>query len=156
MQTYPVDIDPEEVVRWIVAEQATAPSTFRIVAWRVTEAREIPLRKEFHLGDEEREDLSEIVTIATLEIAPARAADGWLLRITVEDEVGPHVPERDATFRPEQQIDLGTFFKHFIRRGRGIANVTAEVENSAAEARLTALLSAIEKRPPLRRSQADI
>jgi hypothetical protein len=56
------------------------------------EVREIPVRPELHVGDEEREDLIEIATVATLEITPAHAADGWLLRIVVEDEIGPASP----------------------------------------------------------------
>jgi hypothetical protein len=138
MQPYPVDIDPEQIVRWVMAEHEAAPSTLKTVARRTTEVRQIPARREFHLGDEEREDLSEVATIATLEIAPARAADGWLLTVVVEDEVGPSIPQ-------EEQIDLGTFYKQFIRPGRGSASVTAEVENSAAEAHIASLLDAIER-----------
>jgi len=138
MQPYPVDIDPEQIVRWVVAEHEVAPSTLKTLARRTTELREIPARREFLLGDEEREDLSEVATIATLEIAPAHAADGWRLTVVVEDEVGPRIPQ-------EEQIDLGTFYKQFIRSGRGSASVTAEVENAAAEARITRLLEAIER-----------
>ena len=85
MQTFPVDVDPEQVVRWIRAEHEAAPSTFKITARRTMEVREIPVRKETHFGDEEREDLSEVATIATLEIAPIHARDGWLLTVVVED-----------------------------------------------------------------------
>jgi len=138
MQPYPVDIDPEQIVRWVVAEHEVAPSTLKTLARRTTELREIPARREFLLGDEEREDLSEVATIATLEIAPAHAADGWRLTVVVEDEVGPRIPQ-------EEQIDLGTFYKQFIRSGRGSASVTAEVENAAAEARIARLLEAIER-----------
>jgi len=138
MQPYPVDIDPEQIVRWVVAEHEVAPSTLKTLARRTTELREIPARREFLLGDEEREDLSEVATIAALEIAPAHAADGWRLTVVVEDEVGPRIPQ-------EEQIDLGTFYKQFIRSGRGSASVTAEVENAAAEARIARLLEAIER-----------
>ncbi len=138
MQPYPVDIDPEQIVRWVVAEHEVAPSTLKTLARCTTELREIPARREFLLGDEEREDLSEVATIATLEIAPAHAADGWRLTVVVEDEVGPRIPQ-------EEQIDLGTFYKQFIRSGRGSASVTAEVENAAAEARIARLLEAIER-----------
>lgn len=44
----------------------------------------------------------------------------------------------------EQQIDFGTFYKEFIRPGRGNATVTAEVEDPAAKAYLTRLVNAIE------------
>jgi hypothetical protein len=144
MQTYPVDIDPEQVVRWVRAEHEAAPSTFRITARRTREVREIPIQKETHLGDEEREDLSEVATIATLEIAPRHASDGWLLTIVVEDEAGPRVPDQEAATEGEQQIDLGTFYNEFIRPGRGSANVIAEVEGPGAKARVTRLLNAIE------------
>jgi len=44
--------------------------------------RELPAGKETHFGDEERIDLSEVATIATLEIAPSHASDdGWLLGV---------------------------------------------------------------------------
>ena len=145
MQTYPVDIDPKQVVQWLVAEHEVAPSGFRIQARRSIETRDIPLQKELHLGDEEREDLSEVATVATLEIAPVHAGDGWLLKVVVEDELGPRGPERAAAVESDEQIDLGAFYSQFIRPGRGTANVVAEVENSTAEARLSRLLGAIER-----------
>jgi hypothetical protein len=144
MQTYPVDIDPEQVVRWIKAECEAAPSTFKVNARRTMEVREIPVGKETHLGDEEREDLTEVATIGTLEIAPIHASDGWLLSVIVEDELGPRVPDRAMASAGEQQIDLGTFYSDFIRPGRGSATVIAEATDSAANARVTCLLNAIE------------
>ncbi len=144
MEIYPIDADPEQVVRWLKAECQATPSAFRIVARRAREAREIPVRRENHLGDQEREDLSEIATIATLEIAPVHASDGWLLRIVVEDEVGPRISDSGAAEGLEQQIDVGTFYNEFIRPGRGSAYVVSEAESPAARARLTHLLNAIE------------
>jgi len=145
MRPYPLDIAPEQVVRWIMAEQQAAPSRFRIVARRAAELREIPARREFRLGDEEREDLTEVDTVATLEIAPAHASEGWLLTVEVEDEAGPRLPEKGALSEAEQPIDLRTFYDEFIRTGRGVANVSAEVEDEAAEARLTELIGSIER-----------
>jgi hypothetical protein len=144
METYPVDIDPGQVARWVKAECEVTPSAFKISARRNREAREIPLRAEIHLGDEEREDLTEIATIATLEIAPVHASDGWLLSVVVEDEVGPRISNGSAGGETEQPIDLGTFYKEFIRPERGNANVTAEVADSAAKEHLARILEAIE------------
>jgi len=110
MESFPVDIDPGQVVRWIIAEHAIAPSTLKTTARRASEARELPTRPEFHLGDEEREDLSEVATVATLEIAPVHEHDGWLLTVTVEDEIGPRASGGGAGAPAEQQIDLGTFY----------------------------------------------
>jgi len=145
MQTYPVDVDPGQVVRWIRMEHEAAPSAFRITGRRTSEVREIPARRELHLGDGEREDLSEVATIATLEVAPTHIADGWRLTVVVEDEAGPRVPERGGSLATDQAIDLNTFYHDFIRLDRGSATVTAEVEDAAAEARLRGLLDAIEK-----------
>jgi hypothetical protein len=145
MRTYPLDIDPGQVVRWIIVEHGAAPSRFRIAARRMSEVRDIPARKELHLGDEEHEDLSEVDTIATLEIAPAHASAGWLLTVEVEDEAGPRLPEKAPLVEEEGPIDLGMFYDEFIRSGRGIANVVAAVDDDAAEVRLNELVSSIER-----------
>ena len=144
METYPVDIDPGQLARWLKAECDVAPPIFRISARRRREVREIPARAETHFGDEEREDLTEIATIATLEIAPLHASDGWLLSVVVEDEIGPRISDGDTDSETERQIDLGTFYKEFIGPGRGNATVIAEVENPTAKEHLARLIDAIE------------
>jgi hypothetical protein len=145
MPSYPLDVDPEQVVRWIMDEQQAAPERFRILARRSAELRDIPARKELHLGDQEREDLSEIETVATLEIAPAHAGEGWLLTVVVEDEAGPRLPDKGTLAGGEEQIDLRVFYNEFIRYGRGVANVVAEAMDKAAEARIEQLVSSIEE-----------
>jgi len=76
-ENFPIDIDPAQVVRWIIAEQGAAPRALKTSARRVTEVQEIGARSEFHLVDEEREDLSEFATIVALEIAPTHERDSW-------------------------------------------------------------------------------
>jgi hypothetical protein len=144
MRSYPIDIDPGQLVRWIVEEQAAAPTRFRTSAWRGAEVRKIPARKELHLGDEEREDLSEVDTVAALEIAPQHASDGWLLTVVVEDEAGPRLPDKRPLAAGKEQVDLRTFYNEFIRPGRGIANVEVEAADEAAEARIAQLISSVE------------
>ena len=145
MQSYPVDLDPEQIVQWVMAERRAPPLVFTAIARRTTEPRDLPARREIRLGDQEREDLNEIATIATLEISPIHAGDGWRLTVVVEDEAGPRVPEEGAGDEGEEEIDLDTFYGEFILPGRGSANVIAEVEDSAAERRLAELLSTIER-----------
>lgn len=145
MQSYPVDLDPEQVVRWVLAERRATPSTLTAVAKRATESRDLPARRELRLGDQEREELSEIATIATLEVLPAHASDGWRLMVIVEDEVGPRITEDGAAGEGEEEIDLDTFYDEFIRPERGSANVVAEADNASAERRLAALLRTIER-----------
>jgi hypothetical protein len=105
MQTFPLDIDPKQLVRWAMAEQQTPTSTLRLDVRVGAEIEEIPLRPELHLGDEEREDLNEVATVATLEISPAHASHGWRLKVVVEDEIGPRGDGGGA----ESVIDIGTF-----------------------------------------------
>jgi hypothetical protein len=143
MRTYPLDVDPGQVVRWIIEEHRAAPSRFRIVARCASEVRDIPTRKKLRFGDEEREDLSEVDMIATLEIAPAHASDGWRLTVEVEDEAGPRLPEKGSLV--EGEIDLVRFYDEFIRPDRGITNVVASVDDDAAEVRLNELVSSIEQ-----------
>jgi hypothetical protein len=145
MRKYPLDIDPGQVVRWIMAEHQAAPSRFTITARRAAEVREIPPRRELHLGDEERGDLTEVDTIATLEIAPAHASEGWRLIVEVEDEAGPRLPDKSELGESEAEIDLRSFYDEFIRPERGVANVFAEVDDDDAEARLKRLLARIER-----------
>jgi len=141
MQTYPVDIDPKQLVRWVMAEQQRATATLRVSARTGMETREIPVRQEWHLGDEERENLNEVATVATLEITPAHAADGWRLTVVVEDELGPRSDGAEA----ETAIDIGTFYSRFIRPERGSASVVAEVETDEAADRVTRLIESIER-----------
>jgi hypothetical protein len=141
--TYPIDIDPEQIVRWLVAEQKVTPSLFRLDARVVNEVRDIPARPEYHLGDEERENLSEVDTIATLEVKSAHPSEGWTLMVNVEDEAGPRVMNQEVGTSSERRIDLGSFYHQFIRSGRGIATATAEVQDAAGERHLKELLDAI-------------
>ncbi|MBV9287156.1 MAG: hypothetical protein JO288_04925 [Hyphomicrobiales bacterium] len=145
MEPYPVDIDAGQIVRWFLAEREGPPSRFRFAAWLSRETEALPRRAEFRLGDDEREDLNEVLTVATLEIAPAHVSDGWRLLVVVEDEAGPRISDRERHAVAEHAIDLPAFYRDFIRPGRGSADVTAEAEDPAAQERLSALLDAIEE-----------
>jgi len=144
-ESFPVDLDPAQIVRWVLAERKAVPSSLKTAARRVTEVREIAPRREYHLDDEDREDLTEVATVATLEIAPAHGGDGWALTVTVEDEIGPRTESNRVGAGTERNIDLGTFYNNFIRPGRGIATVVAEVANPAGRRKLARLLETIER-----------
>jgi hypothetical protein len=144
-ETYPVDVDPEQIIRWVKEEIEAKPLAFRISGRRAREAREIPVRRELRLGDAEREDLSEIATIAALEIAPFQASDGWRLTIAVEDEAGPRLADEEDSAAEEESIGLAAFCDEFISPGRGSAYAIAEVDGPAPRGRLTRLLNAIEQ-----------
>jgi hypothetical protein len=144
MEPFPVDIDPKQIVRWVIAEHRLTPSSLKTMTRRTTEVRQIPSRADLHLGDEEREDLSEVATVATLEVTPAHPSDGWQMTVTVEDEIGPRGPGRSAKVEGDEQIDLETFNSLFIRPERGTATAVAQADDAAAHARLSSLLASIE------------
>ena len=141
--TYPIDIEPEQIVKWLMAEQEATPSLFRFDARRMSEARDVPPLPKYHLGDEEREDLAEVDTIAILEVRPARPSNGWTLTITVEDEAGPRATTADGDDSSEQLMDLGSFYHQLIQSGRGIATASVEFQDAAGLGHLKELLDAI-------------
>jgi len=145
MEDFPIDVEPEQLVRWIIAERTGAASRLEIVASCSRETGELPLRKEFRLGDEAREDVSEVVTLATLNIKPLEPSDGWSLTVVVEDDLGSCVSEEDpeAEEGEEQEIDLDTFYDEFLASGRGSVNVVAKVKDATAKQRLSSLLGEI-------------
>ncbi len=55
VESFPVDIDAAQVVRWLMTERAATRTALTTTVRCVTEVRKIPMRSEFHLGDEERE-----------------------------------------------------------------------------------------------------
>jgi len=145
VESFTVDVDPGQLIRWVMAEQKLAPSSLKTSARRLTEAKAIPPRMEYHLGDEERQDLIEEETIATLEITPAHEHHAWRLTVTVEDESGPRALAEDTTAAAEQSIDLGTFYNEFIRSGRGVTNIVAEVDDLTAKSSVDRLLESVER-----------
>jgi hypothetical protein len=144
METYPIEIEPEQIVVWMMEEIRDSPSEFKVSARRATERRELPLRKELRLGEEEREDLSEIVTTGTRQITPIDSADGWRLTIVVEDEFGPRIFGEPETAEEDHEMELSAFYDLFIRPKRGNASAFVETDSADANSRVARLLKDIE------------
>jgi hypothetical protein len=142
MEGYPVEIDPEQVVRWLMIERERSPSSLIVEARRVTETRQIQDWPEIRLGDEEREDLRDKATIAVLDVSPRHADEGWRMTISVEDEVRPS--DSDESEEEEEPIDLDTFYLDYIRAGRGTVGIIAEIDGRDGEGHLRYLLKSIE------------
>lgn len=145
MEGYPVeiDIDPEQIVRWLLVERQRGGSGLDISAWRLNQGRAVESAVADRFGDEERE-LRDEVTMAQLVIAPAHRGEGWRLVVSVEVELQPMVPGEDSAETEREPIDLDTFYLDFVRPGRGTASVAAEAESTEAEAHLDLLLHTIE------------
>lgn len=143
MSSYPVDIDPEQVVRWLIVERQRGTSDLEITVRRSNETQPIQPRAKDRLGDAEREDLHDEATVARLEVSPVHASKGWRLVIEVEGEPQSLEPEEEFEEDGEEPIDLDTFYLQYMRSGHGTARISAETEGPAAEVQLSELLQAI-------------
>lgn len=132
METHPLDIAAEQVVRWLLAEQHAGRHELRVDATRSFLIEKIPSPTERGLGDEESEDLTEVTTIGLLEVRPQHKAEGWLLRIRVEDPLAGRLPEGASAADVPEEIDLATFRNDFIVPDRGTTFVSVETASEAA------------------------
>ena len=140
METYPVDLEASQIVRWLIDEQRRGTLQFNVTATRsyVVEAFE---RADLDQMGEDAADLNDVLAIATLEVRPANGKNGWVLRIRVEDRIGPRLPEDEDAPDGEEEIDLQTFEADFIKPDPDAAEVTLEAENAHAKASFTRIFN---------------
>ena len=144
MEPYPVDVDAKQIVRWLLEEKRRPAFDLLVTATRSYRRSALGAGDDSRFGDAEREDLSEMSEAGHLEVAP-QAAGGWTLRVRVEDDIGPGLPEDEPVPAGEEEIDLATFYEDFIAQDRGLAEVSAEAEGASGKASLESLLDAILK-----------
>jgi len=140
METYPVDLDASQIVRWLIEEQRRGTLQFSITATRsyVVEAFE---RADLDQMGEDAADLNDVLAIGALEVRPPNGKNGWLLRIRVEDRVGPRLPEDEDAPDGEEEIDLQAFEADFIKPDPDAAEVSLEAENAHGKASFTKLFN---------------
>jgi hypothetical protein len=143
VETYPVDIAPEQVVRWLMVEGRLHAFDLLVSATRSFEPGELTGGASRRLGDEEREEVSEISEVGLLEVMPRQKPHIWTLRVRVEDDIGPRLPEDESVPETEEELDLPTFYEEFIKADRGIAEVSVEVDSPAAKASFNRVLEAM-------------
>lgn len=132
METHPLDIAAEQVVRWLLAEQHAGQRKLRVDAARSFLIEKIPSPTERGLGDEESEDLTEVTVIGLLEVRPQHEAEGWLLRVRVEDPLAGRLPADGSAADVPEEIELATFHSDFIVPDRGTTYVSVETASKAA------------------------
>ena len=143
MERYSLDIAPEQVVLWLLDEQRRGRRKLEVSASRAYEAPEIAARELSGLGDEERDELSDVLEVGLLEVTPPPGSARWTLRIRFEDDTAQRLPEDEAVPEGEEEIDLETFYRDFIEPPRGTLEVSVEVESPAAKGQLNKILNAI-------------
>jgi len=140
METYPVDLEASQIVRWLIDEERRGTLQLRVTAAR-SYAVEVLEKADLDQIGEEVEDLNDILAIGTLEVRPPGPENGWVLRIRVEDRFGSRVPEDEDAPEEEEEIDLQTFETDFILPERGTADVFLEAEDAHAKASFSRLLN---------------
>lgn len=112
MQEFPVDIAPEQILRWIEAELVVRPDALRVSA-----EREFVTAKDLDaasLGIGEDTDIGSVATVGTVEIRPAQPSGEWVLRLRAENLLGEHVPEDHSVEDDAEEIDIGAFKRLFL------------------------------------------
>lgn len=143
MATYTIDLAPDQIVRWLLDEDRLRAFDLLVSATRSYRVGALSGEERAGLRDAEGDELSEISEVGILEVRPRQKPHRWVLRVRVEDDIGPRVPMDEPVPEGEEEIDLPTFQKEFIKANRGIAEVNTEVEGPAAKASLNKLLRAM-------------
>jgi hypothetical protein len=143
VETYPVDIAPEQVVRWLMVEGRLHAFDLLVTATRSYQIGELSGGRSARLDEEMREETTELSEIGLLEVMPRQKPHIWTLRIRVEDDIGPRLPEDEPVPETEEELDLPTFYEEFIKADRGVAEVSLDAESPAAKAQATRVLNAI-------------
>ena len=133
MAEYELDIAADQIVHWLRDEVASKSPRLEIAATREYTADSI---ESFEAaGVSADTDVASLVTVGTLEVKPAGGKDGWLLRVRVEDVVGPHVPEDESVSDIPEDIDFDGFYDDFVAPDQGTVSVTVTAETPEAKRR---------------------
>ncbi len=143
METYPLDIAPEQVVHWLLDEERVHAFDLFVRALRAYQPAELRGGKSRRLSEEDRAELSDIVEVGLLEVTPGQHSSLWTLRVRVEDDIGERLPEDEAAPAGEEEIDLIAFDQDFIQADRGVTYVSVEVAGPAAKASFERVLNAM-------------
>lgn len=143
MEPIIVDIEPRQIVRWLLDEERIKAFDLLVTATRSYEREELAPGEERQLGEAEAEELSEINEVGLLEVMPRKEPSRWTLLLRVTDDIGPRMPEDEPVPTEDEEIDLTTFNEEFVVADRGFTEVSAEAQDRAASAELTRLVEAI-------------
>jgi hypothetical protein len=140
MERIPIDLAPEQIVRWLLDEERRDAFDLLVNATRSYRVGAMSEEERASLDDTKDGELGEISEVGHLEVRPRREPHRWVLRVRIEDDIGPRLPEDETVPENEEDIDLSTFFEEFVAPSRGIADVSAEVEGPTAKASLDHIL----------------
>ena len=150
METYPLDISAEQIIKWLIDEEREGRHGLQISASRTFLREDISDPSGSGLGEEEREDLTEVIEVGSVEVWPQQKASGWLLRLRIEDALTQRLPEDASSSEQAEEIDLTAFEQEFISKGQGTAFVAVDAETPEAWSSFQALLHEMQTNSHLR------
>jgi hypothetical protein len=125
---YQLDIAPDHLVEWLSKDIMESGKTrFDISASRSFRT-EVIRNPSTPLNNEDMESLQAVTGI--LEIKPRPDSAGrWVLKVQVDDILGPHLPEEGSIPDEPEELSLAGFEADFIAPDRGTSFVTLELES---------------------------
>ncbi len=133
MPNFPIDIAPEQLLRWLKTELSNRPNELSIRAEREFVAA--PVDKE-SAGIGADTDITSVAAVGRLEVRPAEPSDGWILRMRAEDQLGDHIPGDRSVDEEAEEIDLEAFEKLFLDpSGRAFIETVLVAETTEAARR---------------------
>jgi hypothetical protein len=132
MTEYGLDVTADQVMHWLKDNLAAGGK--RMLEVRATrEYVSDPEAKIEEAGLSEDTEVASLTTVGTLEAKPSGVMGGWVLRMRVEDEVGPHLPEDESVRDLPEEIDLDAFDTDFVAPDRGTAYIAVYAETQEAK-----------------------
>ncbi len=129
MTEYALDVDAGQIVHWLM-DDAKSAGRAKLDVRATREYADEPVPSPAEAGIGEDEDVSTLTTVGLLEVRPLESAHRWVMRILIEDVIGPHVPEDESAPEDAEEIDLAAFYRDFISPDSGTAFVSVLSETA--------------------------
>jgi hypothetical protein len=132
MTEYQLDVTAEQIVHWLKDDLAAGRR--QLLEIRATrEYISEPVANLEEAGLSEDAEVTSLATVGILEVMPSGVEDSWVLRVRVEDVVGPHVPEDESVPDLPEEIELDVFDAEFVAPDRGTAYIALCAETPKAK-----------------------
>ena len=132
MPEYELDVTADQIVHWLKDDLAAGrkqPLEIRATREYISE----PVANLEEAGLSEDAEVASLTTVGILEAKLFGVEDSWVLRVRVEDVVGPHVPEDESVPDLPEEIELDVFDAEFVAPDRGTAYVSLFAETPKAK-----------------------
>jgi len=107
-------------------------------AWREYTVRDASLLERRRTEPED--ELNEVVKLGTMDVEPTGTPEGWTLHVSIVDELGDHLPDDEEAAGEPEEIEVGDFWKEFVRIGPDSTLAEVSAESGAAKQRFDTFL----------------